>query len=193
MLISYLLCLWISGWVLWHYSFFRFCTFHVPVGALNYAVAFTLFWYYGVDKYTAITAGHFIHVACGFFYNRDVTFRAHKKRGKRALCVYWFNEGLSYGSITLTVYLLVDHYALHLVLAEQLVWPEEWAIAAVRAVPAMIIGTIITYGLNKIWTFKETNSHPKFNRVGWLFLLPTNTPRRKPGDVGSSTATCGSC
>jgi len=24
-------------------------------------------------------------------------------------------------------------------------------------------------------------------------LLPTNTPRRKPGDVGSSTATCGSC
>lgn len=163
MLTSYLLCLWINGWVLWHYSFFRFGSFHVPVGALNYAVAFFLFWYCGVDKYTAITAGHFIHVAFGFFYDRDVTFRAHTKRGKRALFTYWFNEGISYGSITLTVYLLVDHYALHLVLAEYLVWAEEWAIAAVRAVPAMIIGTTITYGLNKAWTFNETCTQPKLS------------------------------
>jgi predicted patatin/cPLA2 family phospholipase len=31
------------------------------------------------------------------------------------------------------------------------------------------------------------------SRLWWKNLLPTNTPRRKPGDVGSSTATCGSC
>jgi len=155
MIHRHILCLWIHIWILWHYSFFRFGTFHVPVGALNYTVAFLLFWYAGVDKYTAITVGHFVHVAIGFFYDRDVTFKAVENRGKKALLIYWFNEALSYMSILLTIYLLVDLYEVHLLLVEYKAWPEEWAIAAVRAVPAMIIGTVITYGLNKIWTFNE--------------------------------------
>ena len=71
---------------LWHYSFFRFGTFHVPAGALNYTVAFLLFWYAEVDKYTATTVGHFIHVAIGFFYDRDVTFRAKEKKGSSSTC-----------------------------------------------------------------------------------------------------------
>jgi putative flippase GtrA len=146
---------------LWRFSFFRFGTFHVPAGALNYAVAFLLFWYAEVDKYTATTVGHFIHVAIGFFYDRDVTFRAKEKRGRRALVIYWFNETLSFASILLTIYILVDFYAMHLLLAEFMAWPYEWAIASFRAIPAMIIGTAITYGLNKIWTFNEVNSQPK--------------------------------
>ena len=73
---------------LWRYSFFRFGAFHVPVGLLNYTVAFMLFWYYGADKYVAIMTGHFIHVAIGFFYDRDVTFQAEEKRGRRALATY---------------------------------------------------------------------------------------------------------
>jgi len=148
---------------LWRFSFFRFGTFHVPAGTLNYTVAFLLFWYVGVDKYTATTVGHFIHVTIGFFYDRDVTFQAQEKRGRRAFVTYWFNETLSFASILLTIYLLVDFYSVHLLLAGYMSWPEEWAIAAVRAVPAMIIGTAITYGLNKIWTFNEASGQPKLS------------------------------
>lgn len=147
---------------LWRFSFFRFGSFHAPVGALNYVVAFFLFWYYGVDKYVATIFGHVVHVTLAFFYDRDVTFRAQEKRGVRTFALYWFNDVVSLCSILLTIYVLVDQLALHLILMQYWHWPEDQAIAAMRAVPAMIIGTSVTYGLNKIWTFnEEINSQSK--------------------------------
>jgi len=143
---------------LWRYSFFRWGTFNLPAGIANYAVAFLLFSYYGVDKYVATLVGHSIQVTLAFFYDRDITHRAETKRGWRAFGIYWFNDIMSLGSIMLTIYLLVDYYQVHLVLMQYTNWSYEKTVALVRAVPAMIIGTAISYGLNKVWTFNETNS-----------------------------------
>ena len=146
---------------LWRFSFFRFGTFHGPVGLVNYSIAFLLFWYYAVDKYVAIFVGHLVHVAIGFYYDRDVTFRVQNKNGKSIRWLYWRNEALSIGSIYLTVYLLVDHFELHLDLAEYTSWSAEWCIVIIRGVPAMLIGTAVTYSLNKRTAFKETSTLPK--------------------------------
>jgi len=163
MIHRHILCLWIYCWVLWHYSFFRFGTFHAPAGLLNYTIAFLLFWYVGVDEYIAMFAGHAVHVAIGFYYDRDVTFRVQYKKSKRMLFKYWRNEGLSISSIYLTFYLLVDHFELHLELADYTTWSEEWAIVVMRAVPAMLIGTAVTYGLNKVTTFNGASRPPRLS------------------------------
>jgi|AntRauTorckE6833_2_1112554.scaffolds.fasta_scaffold01130_3 putative flippase GtrA len=144
---------------LWRFSFFRFGTFHGPVGLLNYSIAFLLISNYGVDKYIAMFTGHIVHVAIGFYYDREVTFRA--QNSKHMLCRYWRNDAISISAMYLVVFLLVDHYELHVDLATYMSWSVEWSILAMRAVPAMLIGTAITFGLNKLTTFSEANSQPK--------------------------------
>jgi hypothetical protein len=55
------------------------------------------------------------------------------------------------------------------------------------AVPLAAVG-VLAFG------YKDRILMPVGESVALFYsLLPTNTPRRKPGDVGSSTATCGSC
>lgn len=146
---------------LWRFKFFRFGVFHVPAGTLNYLVAFLLYWYYGIDKYVATITGHVIHVTLGFFYDRDVTFRAQEKRGLKAWMKYWINDVVSLCSILLTIYVVVDLWAIHLIAAQYLLWSEEKMVVLIRAVPAMIIGTSLTYTLNKFWTFNETSQQSK--------------------------------
>ena len=145
---------------LWRFSFFRWGTFHGPAGALNYAVAFCLFFYFQVDMYIATLVGHYVHVGLGFFYDRDVTFKALRNRGWRAGMLYMFNDSLSLASILLTVYLLVDYYAVHTMLVEYFALTQDVLVAIVRAGPAMLIVSILSYGLNKLWTFNEgDNQH----------------------------------
>jgi len=146
------------GVYLWRFRFFRWGAFHGPAGALNYTVAFVLFATLGVDMYIATLIGHYVHVALGFLYDRDVTFRAIEKRGIKELFIYFLNDFISLGSILLTMYLLVDVLAAHLLLIEYYSWSADRAVAVMRAGPAMLIGTALSYSLNKKWTFNEQDS-----------------------------------
>jgi|GEM_PF-2437284 len=145
---------------LWRYSFFRFICFHGPAGALNYGIAFSLFWYFDFNMYAATIVGHIVHVCIAFFYDRDITYRAKEKRGLQAFGQYWLNDLVSFCSILLTLYVLIDLYSVHLVLAERFAIDNKQAIVLVRAGPAMLVGTLLAYGLNKIWTFNETTKPP---------------------------------
>jgi putative flippase GtrA len=146
---------------LWRFSFFRWSCFHGPVGAANYGVAFVLFWLYGVDKYIATTIGHAIHVFFGFFYDRAITFQ--KAVGDRfwTWIRYWITESLSYLAILVVIYVLITMIEFSLcgfVVFELDLCGLETAVAVVRAGPAMIVASLISFFGHKRWTFVQTNS-----------------------------------
>lgn len=132
-------CCWIQVWVLWHMPYVRWAAFHGTVGLLNYGTALLLFVVYGFDKYTSTTVGHVVHVFFGFFYDRDVTFRATKRA--RAWVKYWLIEAVSFASIILTIWVMVDLLS------------YNWFVA--RFLFAMVISSVISYGLNKWLTFER--------------------------------------
>ena len=137
---AFIFVLWVSFWVLWQSSYFRWATFHGTVGILNYGIAFVLYAVYGVDKYIATTVGHMVHVYFGYFYDRDVSFQVGKAVRRYAFIRYWTIEAISFSSIILTIVVMVDLLGLSVYLA--------------RFVVAMIVSSVISYGLNYFWTFE---------------------------------------
>ena len=147
---------------LWQFKTFRYSCFHVPVGFLNYGVAYTLFALYEVDKYSAINTGHLVHVFFGLFYDRTVTFRKVVEDRFWTWVRYWVVEGFSYISIILVVYLLIDVYIISLCGIQvfgydQCGYEEYW----VRCVPAMLVATAISFFGHKYWTFAKANNRIK--------------------------------
>jgi putative flippase GtrA len=130
---------------------------HGTIGVLNFAIAYTLFSYYGFDKYVAMLCGHVIHVSIAFYFDRDVTFRAQEERGLRALQQYWIVDIVSLCAMFMTFHILTDWLMLHRAIAQNLQWSQDKAVAVIRAVPVMLVGSLVVYGLNKLWTFNEAN------------------------------------
>jgi len=146
---------------LWRFSFFRWSCFHGPVGLTNYGVAFVLFWLYEVDKYTATTAGHVIHVFFGFFYDRAITFQKVVEARFWTWVRYWLVELLSYLSILLILFVLITVLEFNLCgfsLSGFDLCGQETAVTVVRVGPAMVAASLIAFFGHKHWTFTQTNS-----------------------------------
>ncbi len=129
----------------WQYKLVRYAAFHIPVGVLNYGIAFSLYVLTGVDILIASTAGHCVHVYFGYFHDKDVTFRKPGVDPKKAKIKYWVIEVFSYGSILLTVYVAYHINGINEYLA--------------RGVYAMAVGTAICLAGHQFWSFgKEKKS-----------------------------------
>jgi putative flippase GtrA len=130
---------------LWQYKLVRYAAFHVPVGLLNYSMAFSLYWVFGINMYLATTIGHGVHVYFGYFHDRDVTYRKPGVNPKDAKVRYWVIEIFSYSSIVVTYYVTHD------------VWGVNEFMA--RGVYAMIVATSICLLAHQFWSFgKEEES-----------------------------------
>lgn len=125
---------------LWRsFKFARYSSIHLPLGGLNYTVAFVLFSVYGVNHHLATAAGHFLHTGLGFFLDRDVIFQSPHTTVAQGVPRYLLIDVLVYGSIMLSMYTMVD-------------WLNFGEYKS-RALIAMPIGTLLHYFLNKHWTF----------------------------------------
>jgi len=126
---------------LWkQFSFARYMGVHTVLGTLNYLVAFALI-YLGFNHHFATGIGHFLHVGIGFFWDRKISFESDQTTvvsgGWKYVCI----EALSYVSIVGTMYILIDLM--------------QWNPYLVRMTFAAGIATLVSYGLNHVWTFKK--------------------------------------
>jgi len=146
---------------LWRFSLFRWSCFHGPVGLTNYSLAFVLFWLYGVDKYIATSCGHAVHVFCGYFYDRSITFRKVTTDRFRTWIRYWVTESLSYLSILMVMYAFITLLRFNLcgfdLLEFDLCGPKT-AASVIRIGPAMVVASLISFFGHKHWTFAKANS-----------------------------------
>ena len=93
---------------LWNkFSLARYMGVHGVLGTLNYSLAFLLI-YCGWNHHVATALGHFLHVVVGFFWDRRVSFNSMQTTvvggGWKYVCI----EALSYTSIVLTMYVMID-------------------------------------------------------------------------------------
>lgn len=127
---------------LWQkYSIARYTLVHCLMGIINFGLAAALYGIIGLNHHLASLIGHFVHVTIGFFIDRNVSFRSPETTVHYGAPRYWIIELISYSSIVATMYTLVD------------VWQMNPYF--VRGVVAMLIASAISYGLNRIWTFKS--------------------------------------
>jgi putative flippase GtrA len=122
------------------FSAFRYTSVHCVLGILNFATAALLFGVLGVNHHVASLIGHAIHVTVGFYLDRRVSFRSPETTVSYGMPRYWVIEAISYSSIVCTMYVMVDLYGMNPYLS--------------RGVVAMLIASSISFGLNKLWTFR---------------------------------------
>lgn len=127
---------------LWQkYSIARYTLVHCLLGIINFGLAAMLYGIIGLNHHLASLIGHFVHITIGFFIDRNVSFRSLETTVQYGAPRYWIIELISYCSIVVTMYVLVD--------------VGQMNPYFVRRVIAMLIASAFSYGLNRIWTFKS--------------------------------------
>jgi len=137
--------------VLWDsLSIVRYTTMHGVLGVCNFTIAGVLFAFVGLNHHVATAIGHFLHVGVGFFVDRQVSFKSPETKLAPGMTKYWIIEALSYTTIVVTMYVMVD------------IWAMDPYFS--RGVVAMLLASLVSYGLNSLWTF-STAHKKKTGRV----------------------------
>lgn len=131
--LSQLLTLWNN------FSLVRYGGVNIPLGILNFTVAFGLIYSGLVNHHVAIAIGHFLHVSIGFFLDRSVSFRSPETTIARGVPLYAMNEVLTYSMILGAAYLTMD------------IWNFNPYFA--RIVFVTPLSTLVAFKLNKHLTF----------------------------------------
>jgi putative flippase GtrA len=118
----------------------KYVRVHASLGVLNYSIAAFLYYPLGVHYQTAVAVGHFTHFGLGFFADKYISFDSPETTLKVGGWKYFVVEVMSYSSIFISLAVCVEVIGL---------WP-----VAARIVVAMPIGTLVSYTLNKQWTFR---------------------------------------
>lgn len=123
------------------YSIIRYTIVHLLLGVLNFGTAAILFGVLQMHHQLATLIGHILHVTIGFYIDRLVSFRSPLTTTYYGVPRYWTIEVISYLSIAVTMYIMVDVYGMNPYVSRGLV--------------ATRIASMLSYGLNKIWTFNQ--------------------------------------
>jgi putative flippase GtrA len=126
---------------IWKYSAVRYTTVHTAIGILNFSIAAGLYGVLGVNHHLASLTGHIVHVGVGFFIDRSISFQSPTTLVRYGMPRYWIIECVSYLSIVVTMYIMID------------VWGMNPYFS--RGIVAMGIASAISYGLNRVWTFQK--------------------------------------
>ncbi len=126
----------------WRHDLVRYTIVHSTLGVINFGLAALLFTWYGLNHHVASLIGHGVHVGVGFFVDRRISFRSPDTSIRYGIPRYWIIEGLSYVSIVLTMFIMID------------IWNANPYIS--RGVVAMGVASLISYSLNRLWTFKAS-------------------------------------
>lgn len=126
---------------LWNkFSIARYLGVHSILGTMNYVVALGLM-LFEFNHHIATAAGHFLHVAIGFFWDRAISFRSPSTLVVFGAPKYIIIEVFSYLSIIAVMVVMIDWWG----------WNEY----LVRVTFAMLVATLVSFALNKYWTFRK--------------------------------------